>query len=726
MSSSQFGRAWPRLLLTAALGMASAATAQTQVPQVADVCAVTEDLADVQVNGLSRGTYSLRRAADTLWIQRNVLQDGEDRYGGSQVTCDGLTFTQLNSALAAQYDEEQQVLSFQSHPELLPVYTVTVTVAAATPAAYQNLPVSTLEYGLEVHRLPSGTLNHSASVQGSYANGPLSVTAGLVERGSNQQTPAVSPSASVRYQVTQDAHLEAGWNIQSVLNRAGGTFSGVQGQAAGIVPRFTDEFSVDLPLPGSVVLTSGGVFLGRWTFGAGRAVFRHLPLNGSAGSIIALISDARGQREQSTAYEFPAALLPAGSYRVAGEAGQLNQQLHGGAQLSYGLSPNVTVDAQAQVTAGVPSGLINATTASLNHSLTVGLTHNVGLPGSAATVAYGTQLSDTAGLGIKAQIPLARPQDLQAEATLGYGLGGISTAVGVGYDAQQAGFYGRVQASGALTRDLQLSGAARISRQNRQLSLTLGYQPNNQWSSAVNTVTSSSGTSVRATTTYMPSPDQRLNLTYGAGGGYGSYQRTGPVDLQVGAGTTGQVDLSVEGAVAYANDRLYASAARGNNVSVLLETGVANLPIYASGVFQGRTDARGELVFSIPSSQTVTVRVDVQTLPIELSVKAADLQLTSPASSAIKIDWRDNFQQSRFVNFQTPTGEDAAYGSVQLDGGDQYDLDAFGTGLIPRAAQILQGVLRLQDGSECTVKVAPEDTLVHCVSGASADVATQP
>ncbi|MBZ9752560.1 hypothetical protein K7W42_17055 [Deinococcus sp. HMF7604] len=700
------------LLLSALLGLAPTASAQTTL--AADICAAPEDLAEVRVDGLSRGTYSLRRAGEGLWLQTEALQAGEERYGQAQVTCDGLAFTQLNPVLAAQYDAERQTLAFQARLDLLPVYTVTVSDAQAAPAASQNLPLYALEYSLEAHRLPSSVLEQRGRLQGTYANGPFSARVGITETSSSTRELELLPSAAARYQLNRDAHIEAGWNIQPLLAGGVGGFSGLQAQVTGSAVRRTDDFTVALPQPGTVTLISGGVLLGRWSFGAGRAVFRQLPLTGSAGAIVAIISDAGGQREVSAAYSFPAALLPAGSYRALGEAGRLGTLPYAGAQLSYGLTPALTLDAQAQVKAGVTSGALAVTTANQNHTLTVGLAHNSPDQGTAATVAYGGRLSSAAGLGIKAQIPLGNVQATRGEAALGYDLGGVATAVGVGYDPQQAGWYGRVQASGDLSETVRLSGAARLSERGRQVSLTLGYKPSEQWTAVVNAAAGPSGPEVRAAATYLPTPDQRVSLAYGSGVLYGAYQQRGTVEVNAGAGSNGQIDLGVEGALVYANDRVYASAARSSEVSVLLETGIPNLSIYVAGAFQGRTDAQGALVFSVSSGQPVDLRVDVQALPIEISVKDAHLLLPSPESRAVKVDWRENFEQARIVSFQTPTGAEASYATVSLDTGEEYDLDAFGTGLLPRTGQVQSGRLRLQDGSSCAVTISPQAETVRC------------
>lgn len=694
------------------LALGSAAQAQDSASPTSPVCAVSEDLPDVRVGGVSRGAFSLRQVEGSSWLQQEALRPGEERYGLETVRCDDLTFTRLNPALSAQYDPEAQVITFQPRLDLLPVTTLAVALTPVTPEGVTSLPLYALDYGLSAARFSGGSLAQQVYARATYANGPWSAQLGVSEAGISGQAFELGITASTRYQVNTTSAVEAGVNIPSLLTNSPVGFSGVQGQVLGQTGRVLDTFTVDVPLGGQVRLTTAGRLLGTWTVGAGRVTFRNIPLLGNAGAVVAAIEDATGHREQAWTYAFPTAVLAPGQVGAVGEAGVLGKEAYARGLVRYGLTPNVTLEAQAGVRAGELGGRVGVTAASAEQVLSVGVTHHLDGLATAATVDYGGRLGRF-GLGLSAQIPLADLQATRAVASLGTELGRFSTALSVGYDPRQVGWYGGAQVTGALTRDVRLSAAGRVGTQGQAFSMTLGYQPNTRWQALVNTVATASGPILRAAATYQPTPDQQWNLSYGAGVGYAEYRRRGTADLTLGVGTNGEVSAAVRGTVVYAGGQVYASAARTNEISVVLETGVPGLGIYAGGLFQGRTDAAGTLVFSVPDG-TSDVRVDVASLPIEVDVKEASLPISALTARAVKVDWRGNFGRSRIVSFQGPDGQEAAYGTVVLNGGDRYNLDAFGTALLPAASTPVGGELQLGDGTTCAVVIGLTDETVRC------------
>ncbi|WP_188905367.1 TonB-dependent receptor [Deinococcus aerophilus] len=649
--------------------------------------------------------------ASDLWIQREALQAGEDRYGLEALACDEETFVRLNPVLAAQYDPEAQTVRFEPQPDLLPTYTQSVKLPVL--AEPEGLPVYALDYGLNVHYQPQSGVNQSGSLNGSYAYGKFSAQVGVAESSSPGRALTVDPSASARYQLSPTAHVEAGWNIAPILTTSLDGFSGVQARVTGVNLRYLDVFTVDLPLPATVRLVAGGAYLGEWTFGAGRVQFRSVPLPGSSGAVSAVIEDASGRREVGQNYSFPSAVLPGAGYSALAEAGLLDQVPYANGRVSYGLTDSLTLDAQFGVRASRPTGAISVTAASQTQAFTVGYLHNLYGLTDAATLDYRGRLG-AVGLGLAAQVPLQDPRQLRGEAVLGYDLGGFATGLAVGYDQRQAGWYGRAQITGQLNPTLRLSAMGKISEQTKQFTVTLGYKPSEQWDAQVGTSVGAAGPSVRAAARYAPTPDQSVRMLYSSGVLYGEYRRRGLADYAVGAATTGQVDASIQGALVYANNRIYASAARTSDVTVLLDTGVPGLAVYAGGTYQGRTDASGALTFSIPAGAQIDLRVDPKALPIEIGMREAHLVLSGTASRSIKVDWRSNFQRLRFVSFQLADGQEAAYGTVSLEGGDRYGLDAFGTVVLPAAAQPLSGILTLRDGRSCPVTIGVQDEVVSC------------
>lgn len=715
MSSPE--RAFPALRRWGLLGalLLGAAQAQSAVPAPAQepaICAVSEDLPDVSIGGVSRGAFSLRRSDGAFWLQQDALRPGEERYGLETVRCDDLAFTRLDPALGAQYDPEAQVVTFAPRLELLPTRTLAVSLTPVTPEGVTSLPLYALDYSLSAARFSGGNLAQRGYARASYTNGPWSAQLGVAEAGASGQSVEVGVSASARYQLYPDLSVEAGVNIPSLLTGSLAGFSGVQGQFSGQTGRVLDTFTVDVPLGGRIRLSSGGRPLGSWTVDAGRVVFRNVPLVGTTGAVLAVVEDPAGRREQAQVYTFPTAVLAPGNYGVVAEAGALGGAAYARGLVRYGLTPGLTLDAQVGVRAGEVGGRVGVTAASLDQVISVGITHRLDGLTTAATVDYGGRLGRF-GLGLGAQFPLGDLGATRAAASVSTELGGFSTGLSVGYDPRQLGWYGGAQVTGALTRDVRLSAAGRVGTQSSIFSVTLGYQPGDHWRAAINTAATANGPAVRASATYQPTPDQQWNLAYGAGAGYAEYRRRGAAELAVGAGTGGEVNATLRGTLVSAAGRVYATAARTDDVSVVLETGVPGLAIYAGGLFQGRTDAAGTLVFSVSGSGTADVRVDVASLPIEIDVKEASLSLAGLTARAVKVDWRGNFGRSRVVDFQGPDGQDAAYGAAVLDG-ERYDLDAFGTALLPTTSATVRGELRLADGTVCPVVIAAGDQTVRC------------
>ncbi|OLV18633.1 hypothetical protein [Deinococcus marmoris] len=707
---------------------ASPALAQGAPVGVAELCAAPEDLADVRVQGVSRGIYSLRRvgtaeagtvetgAADTgsVWVQQGALQRGEERYGLETLSCDDVAFTRLNPALTPRYDPEAQTLSFEPQLGLLPTSVLPVSMPAAVEAT--SLPVYGLDYGLDLHLATQrdGTrgVDQNGSLNATYANGRFSAQVGVSESNTQTQALAVEPSFSARYQLRPQSSVEAGWNIAPLLTDGSERFSGVQTQLVGPNLRFLDVFTVDLPVPAKVRLIAGPLLLGEWTLGAGRVQFTGVPLPGPSGTVRAVIEDAAGRREVGVNYSFPAAVLPSGGYRAVAEAGLLGDAAYANGRVSYGLTNALTLNTQFGVKAGRSSAALSLTAASETQAFTVGVLHNLSDFTDAATLNYRGRVGGI-GLGVGAVIPFQDVRQARVEAAAGTKLGGLATGLAVGYDLRQEGWYGRAQVTGELTPQVRLSVGGQISGRSRQLSLTLGYQPSAQWNAQIATTLSPAGPGVTAAATYSPTDSQQFRVMYGAGLLSGEYRLRTFADVAVNAATNGQVGASIQGALVYANGRLYASPARTDDVTVVLETGVAGLPVFVGGMYKGRTDAGGALVFSVTASDQIDIRVDLKALPIEVSVKEASLLVAGATSRSIKVDWRGNFGRSRFVDFQFG-GQETAYGTVSLGDLGEYDLDAFGTTILPASAQPLAGVLTLKDGRSCPVTIGVKDDVVNC------------
>ncbi len=674
-------------------------------------CAAPESLVDVQVGGASRGVTLLRQTPDgRVWLDPAALRDGEDGYVQERVTCPEGELALLRADLSVNLDLEAQVLTVTPNLELLPRRSQAVTRPEVVGVGV-GLPVGAVAYDLTVSRAPDGRVAAGGAVGLTGSRGPLSARLDV----SAARDRDVQVGGSVRYQPTRDTYVQGVWNASALTGGRGGAFRGVQAETVGGGVRYLPALSVDLPLPAEVQLFSDAQLLGAWTLGAGRQRFTDIPLLGARGSVRAVVKDAAGSREVTVEYEFPAALLPPGAVRAAAEVGQLDGAPYAGGRVAFGVTPSVTLDADASVQSGNSRVRALLVTSGVRGEYVLG--GGVQYAQAATDPWVGLANYRVArgpwSLGLAAQVPLNRWASGAAEATLGYAFTGGSASLGAGVDGVQ-GWSGRAAVTGRLTPQLTatLSGAA--GPNVRQARLNVGFTPDSRLSVA-GAVSTTGERSVSGS--YVFAPGRRASVAYAGGAVSGSYtQSDGPVNVTVSGSTDGQLGAGAQGSVVVAAGRVYASAAPGTDTYVLLRTGVPNLAVYAGGQFRGRTDGRGDLVFSSPAGQAVAISVDVARLPLEVGVKQAVLIVGGTADRALLVDWTGNFTRQRFVDFQTASGEDATGATLFLEGGEQVDLNSFGTGLLPGAAVTLTGELVWPDGRRCAVRIAPDAEQVRCQS----------
>ncbi|RJF74496.1 hypothetical protein D3875_04240 [Deinococcus cavernae] len=707
------------LLSTLWLSWPGASAQVSSLPPVSSaLCGIEENLAEVQVAGVSRGTYSLRQdsASGAFWLERRALQPGEEAYGAGQVVCDGLTLTRLQDALRATFDPQAQLLSFEPQLGLLP--TQHLAVGLPIPPSAENLPVYALDYSLLGVR-QGASAEQAGRLQGTYANGPLSVQAGLAAWRSAQGLQ-LQPSAVVRYQPSARGFVQAGLGLGALLGTRHTLLNGVQGRLTGPNLRYLPDFAVELPLPAQVTLYSGGVLLGQWKLGAGHLHVGPVPLLNNRGSVLAVVADAGGQREVSREYEFPAALLPAQGFSVGAEGGWTAAGAYSAAVAAYGLTPGLTLDAGWELLDRQQNAEFSVTAATLRQTWRAGLSYNrYDVDGLAARLDYRASLRRLQW-GLGATVPVQEPQQYRAAAWLGYDFDRYATSLTLGYDPTQAGWYGRATLDAQLNPHLRLGVAGQLTPRSSQVQLRLGYTLTERFSAQVGLLSTPDGPAASLAASYRPSPSSAVQALYTGEVLYGQYhQNSGGMQLDLGASSSGQLSGSVQGSLVYAGGRLYPSAAQSDEQYVLVQTGVAQMRLYAGGLYKGTTDQRGELVFSVPRGQAVDLRVDLKHLPIEVSVQQPFVMVGGSASRAVRLDWRSNFQRLRFVSFSSAAGEDASYARLELTSGETYDLDAFGTGLLPAWPQPENGTLRLEGGQACPVLIAPEAQAVACSASAS-------
>ncbi|MHA0036367.1 hypothetical protein ACXXDK_16450 (plasmid) [Deinococcus sp. PESE-38] len=149
--------------------------------------------------------------------------------------------------------------------------------------------------------------------------------------------------------------------------------------------------------------------------------------------------------------------------------------------------------------------------------------------------------------------------------------------------------------------------------------------------------------------------------------------------------------------------------------AILIRTGVPNLQLLVNGQQQVLTDGAGDaLIANLPGGQLVEIAVNLNVLPLTVSVQVERERLMPPLLGLSTLDWRQNFKVSRWVQFSWEDGKLAA-GADFVSSQGTFPLDDEGNSLLPASAGPIAGTLRSQDGQRsCLVRVAAGAEKASC------------
>ncbi|AZI44134.1 hypothetical protein EHF33_14610 [Deinococcus psychrotolerans] len=701
--------------------LTSLAAAQSTPPAVLPVdapstalpaaCPPDESFVEVRVAGRSRGGYWLRTGAadQRTWLQRSAIRSGEEAYFDAQLTCDDIDLVRLRSELPLKIDPEQLTLSFDPLPQLLS----TGTLALAVPPVPRlpSIPLFNLEYhfGASGNVLAGAFRGAQFDTRAEYLKGNFSSFIGIRQLYTTTlQSGPLGLYSRVRYQPSGDRYAQLIYNLPSTLNFWSGPLQGAQGMIRGGNVRYWPSLSFVLPLGSDVRVSVDGTELAHAQVVPGTITLHDIPLRQSKGSILVSIEDETGTRFISQDYSYAPELLAPGGYTVTAEGGALAGQAYVGSALQYGLTPSVTVEAEAGLKAG--QGIANAwvVLAPPQQHLRFGV--GIDTTGSAPVTALKAQyifITGAFNVGLSTQVPLGDLSGTQVDAALRYASAPLNVNLSGGYNLALNGWYAQVDGSVRAGPHLNVLPFAAVTTRGSRFGVGVSWtpQPNIQAQAGVS---GSPGNPLGfgAAISDQLTPSSRVSASTDLRNLALDYQFRGHTEVEVGASTSGNVNAQLQGRATLVAGKLSFSANKGSRRFVLLKTGIPDLGISAEGAYQGRTNAAGDLVLSLESGSGSQVQLDLTTLPIEIAVESETLNLTLPTEGATVIDWRENFTRSRFVTFGLDAQHLAAGGQVRWDGQDPIDLDDQGEGLLPVLNQFVTGTLTFADGRECAVRIS--------------------
>lgn len=687
----------------------------------AALCAGASELLDVTISGLYRGVREARRSSAGLLLEQAALSASESGYEARAVACDGTVFALLRPELQVAYDAQALSLKVLSQPVLLTSNTLDIAEFSQRSGVSAS-PVYGVAYAATADlTFADGQTNRWGSDQAALdifgAQGRWSAYAGALGRWDGSKF-SVQPRAQI------SAELRAGWQVSASAYTspfsAAGALSGREFWGVGVrgsnLAAQLDRLPVSLPLDAQVSVLIDGVTITTVSAQAGELLLKNLPVLAGGSQVTVVVTDATGRRilDQTTPSAYAA--LPPHGYDVQAEAGLESGQPYGAAALSYGLNDHWQLLGDGKWQAGRGSGSLQAAYVGEARQFSLGAAYDAA--GLSVLGSYG-QTFERMTLGLNARVPISRPDllsvGLNANLALPRGsvylLAGYQPSSDLGPWSLGAGGYYRLN-------DEVIVGGFVQAQQGRQLAgLNLRWQlrPNLSLSAqasgghvAPDTLQDKSASpwtgGGRLGIEYAPSAGRRLGVSVAFPAWQDSqllYEDQRNVAAQLVL-TPRRLHAGIAGVVNVIGGQLVTGRETSAR-SLLVRTGVAGVQLLVGGQ-PAVTDQRGNALVALdPAAQQVSVSVYSDGLPVNVTVRNDSARLNVRGNGLITLDWRSNFEVSRWVRLFWISGEPAANADLHL-GGQSLPADPDGNVLLPQNLSSLSGVLSSQDGTrQCAI-----------------------
>jgi hypothetical protein len=700
-------------LLNNARAQSTAPTSQISDTQVSstEICATPATFVDARVNNSARGGVQILITPAGYWVPPTLLQSSEAAYGTRTVDCDGATYVLLSSALSVNYSAQELTLEVRPQLSLLPGNDIDLSPTARSIEA-PTLALSALSFGVQaaLNRSPDPVgvdaaqaalidrVAHTARLSTGYQAGNVQVRAEIAESG-NSSSLSLQANAMATYDFSDTFNLGA---VFYGVRSLDGQYTLSDSQISGLTLRLGStsayrlpRLNVNLLLDADVDVLVGQMLVRSFRARAGVLTLRNIPLTASSGSVTIRAQTAGQRLEQEFPYtpadvvlsDHSAALEARAGVRASGAALQ--------ATGLYGLSDNLTLAGTVDASTSVQKGEFSVRYNAEDLNLGGGLHYDSTAESIFSVQADATYNLPHWGVGASVRLPVSNLERTLLTGRVTYRqrlfeVGLTLTAVpNLGSYASLLSATLRPDSDWTLGAQLGYQSATVGQPQSVHAALTARWTPNDRTILLAeagvlrsDTAPQTYGATVLGSYEVFPGQTVIAGVSTSDGGpsaslGY-NYARNWLGSVSVS--TTGAAQASADVSATLVAGRFYISRDEPGP-GVLIHTGLPNLPLVVGGR-SVLTDGSGDaLVFLAGTSPQISVRPDLDLIPITVGVREEQRDLSLARHGVVVLDWRDNFEQRQYVHLLWSDGQPTKYASFTVAGQD-YVTDDVGYALI--------------------------------------------
>ncbi|AZI43994.1 hypothetical protein EHF33_13785 [Deinococcus psychrotolerans] len=682
---------------------------------------------EIHVGATNRGTFLTHLVGQDVWLDPKALRPEEKAYFDAEVDCGLARYVHLLPSFSPTINTERLTLTFQPAPRALAGHSLTVVEPLEPSAA--TTPLFSVDYAAGM----SGNLSTSPSFRGAvrahYVNGPWSASVGTAADVTASRIRWV-PSAQVGLNVSATSSVQLAYNVGYTgdVSYAASTafsslnaflFTGARLQLSNMPLQVWPALTIDLPFQAHLRVRVDGLLIAEYDVMAGPVTLRDLPLHNNQGRIEVEIRDETGTRTVVQDYLFPG--KPPGSYELSLDAGFLNTTPYLGTRGRYSLSPLVNVEGTGRVIGTAFQAQVR-TVISPNptRSFSVGMAYDSQQNQPFSVVGSAWLLAAPFTVTASAAVPANDVTQTRFATSLAYRAQNYDVQWGISMIGGPSNLTSTLQGNLRVLPALTLSPALTVRRDALRVGLSVDYHPDKALTLRSSGSISSGGATGSLTAQYQLNPTTQLSVSAKTGGASLNLHYADKVKVDASLSTDGWGNVAVQGTTYLLPSGIQFSQGNLYGAFVILETGLPTLKVFADGQFKGVTDASGRLIFSVTSSRAVTIRIDADTLPFDVTLKSDAERLNFPSPGSYRLDWRSKFVRSRFVTFRWADKSLAVNAEIRFENAEINYTDSLGTGFLLVSLYDRQAIMVSQDGKRrCSLIVAANTEVATCAPNPS-------
>ncbi|GEM48541.1 hypothetical protein DC3_41760 [Deinococcus cellulosilyticus NBRC 106333 = KACC 11606] len=676
----------------------------------------------MKVNGLKRDTVAVRYGPPGALVPRDLLIRPE-QLNLTRVDCEGQALL-LVPFDQVEYAPEEQALSLKFAVEKYPAQVLDVQDARINSSrSLTTLPVWYLDFNVSA-RKQQNLFSQQATVGVNVAVDQLQARLGVKEIFQNNQV-SVQGQGHVHYPLSPHWMASGLWNMPrsglSLLSGASGNlFSGVQVQGGEKPSHFLEPISLLIQHPSSVVVLVDGQVLMVKEVDPGPLKVEHVLLPNGKGTVSVVVQNAVKAERFDYPYETPADLLRPGAYQALLFAGwnESKNAPQVGATAAYGLGAGWLVEGEAvwegqQTAEASITGLWKQDVHQFGVQLGLNHQKDAGFSPHLKSRYIFNQQPWT--LTAQLDMPLSAPFTPFVQATAGLQQDAFGLQLTGQFDSARHLVSGRLQGNWNLQEGSSVYAyVSADNRQNYRVGLGGRFKLDPQITGAVevNKAIPSGPVQAQATLVYQPDAQNTVTLAADLQQATLSHHYDGVVETDVSVSTRLDASASIQGSVTLVGDQFYLSREQQGS-AILVKVGIPDIPLYVNGQLEGKTNAAGELlVLGLPSNRAITVGVNLNDLPFNITTEQESETVTLGQQGMAVLDWTSRFQVSTWVQFLI-LDQPVRNGTLRV-GGSTYPLDDQGWGLLNAVSEAASAVLETEDGQTCNLTLASQQEQYTC------------